>query len=63
MDLILGPFADQRLAALGADDLELYETLLNENDQDLYQWVSGQATPPARLCDIIEIVRQHSLGG
>ena len=63
MDLILGPFADDRLAAMGADDLKLYEALLNENDQDLYQWVSGQAAPPARLSDIIETVRQHSLGG
>lgn len=39
MDLILGPFADQRLAGLDAVLLDRYEALLEENDQDLYAWI------------------------
>ena len=51
MDLILGHFADDQLAALSADDLNLYERMLGENDQDLYLWVTariGQDTQVAR---------------
>lgn len=47
MDLILGPYADARLASLDPAALDLYDRLLEENDQDLYPWISGQAAPPA----------------
>ncbi|VAV99429.1 Succinate dehydrogenase flavin-adding protein, antitoxin of CptAB toxin-antitoxin [hydrothermal vent metagenome] len=53
MDLILGNFADQRLVGLSADDLELYDALLSENDHDLYQWVTGQMPPPDRFSGLI----------
>ena len=46
MDLILGGFADKHLTSLSAADLDALEALMEENDQDLYQWVSGQAAPP-----------------
>ena len=46
MDLILGPFADANLDQMSAAELDLYDQLLNENDQDLYQWVTGQANCP-----------------
>jgi antitoxin CptB len=49
MDIILSRYADLRLAGFDAAQLELYDVLLSENDQDLYQWVSGQLAPPARL--------------
>ncbi|QBX36054.1 succinate dehydrogenase assembly factor 2 [Paracoccus liaowanqingii] len=42
MDLILGHFADECLAELNAADLDLYERMLGENDQDLYLWVTAQ---------------------
>lgn len=48
MDLILGGFANTGLSALDDADLTLYEAMLEENDHDLYAWVSGQAEPPAR---------------
>ena len=53
MDLILGGFADTRLDTLGEADLALYDSLLEENDQDLYAWVSGAATPPDRFAPLI----------
>ena len=43
MDLLLGGFADKAMADLDPDSLDLYEALLEENDQDLYAWVSGQS--------------------
>ncbi len=42
MDLILGPFSDEELVSLTAAELDLYETLLNENDQDLYPWITAR---------------------
>lgn len=53
MDLILGPFADARLAAMDEAALDLFDALLEENDQDLYRWVSGQAAPPDRFAGLI----------
>lgn len=46
MDLILGQYADANLAGMSDAELDAFDAILKENDQDLYQWVSGQAEPP-----------------
>ena len=43
MDLILKNFSKLRLDFMTEEELELYEKLLSENDQDLYQWCTGQS--------------------
>ena len=53
MDLVLGPFADAHLAGLSPADLETYEALLAENDQDLMAWILGQAAPPPALAPLL----------
>ena len=53
MDIILTRFADARLDALSAQALDDYDALLGENDQDLYQWVTGQVAAPARFDGIV----------
>lgn len=53
MDLILGPYADAQLATMSDAELDEFDALLKENDQDLYQWVSGQATPPAHFAGLV----------
>ena len=53
MDLILGPYADANLTQMDQAALDLYDDLLEENDQDLYQWVSGQVIPPERFATLI----------
>lgn len=53
MDLVLGPYADANLAAMPPPQLELYDQLLEENDQDLWPWVLGQQPAPALLADLI----------
>lgn len=57
MDMILGPYSDTEIAKLSAEALELYEALLNENDQDLYVWMSRQAVPPVEHLEIIEVIQ------
>ena len=53
MDLILGGYSDQHLDGMDAEMLDLYERLLEENDQDLYQWVSGQVAAPAPYGELV----------
>ncbi len=57
MDLILGAFAKAHLDAMSAEELSLYETLLEENDHDLYDWLTGQTAVPTVFRTLIaEIV-------
>ena len=46
-DLILGPFADETLSSLDAADLDRFEVLMDQPDQDLYAWIiERDPTPP-----------------
>lgn len=53
MDLILGPYAETRLATMPPEGRALYEDLLGENDQDLYPWVTGAVPAPERFATLI----------
>ena len=53
MDILMMRFAEAHLDSLSDPDLDCYDRLLSENDQDLYQWVTGQTPPPAVFADII----------
>ncbi len=57
MDLILGPFADARLDGLDAATLDRYERLLDENDWDLYYWITGARPVPEPHAMLIELIR------
>jgi len=60
MDLILGRFADTALAGLDAAALDDYECLLEENDWDLYYWVTGAREVPDRHRGLIDRLRNNS---
>lgn len=64
MDLILGPFADSEIAKMSEAELDLYEVLLEENDQDLYPWVTarmqGKAVGPAELSPLLDRVAKFA---
>lgn len=66
MDLLLMAYAEHRLDLLSGDELDVYEALLDENDQDLYAWVSGKDSPPAHLSvmleDVAETYREKGVG-
>ena len=46
MDILLMRFFEAHLRDLDEADLDLYDALLDENDQDLYLWISAQADAP-----------------
>lgn len=52
-DLLLGPFADATLEQLSPDELDAFESLLLENDQDLYLWISRRYGQPSRFDGIV----------
>ncbi|WP_145110572.1 succinate dehydrogenase assembly factor 2 [Cereibacter sediminicola] len=60
MDLILGPWSDVHLAQLSEERLALYDSLLNENDQDLLPWILGQREPPAPLAALISEIGEFA---
>ena len=57
MDLILSAYAEARLPQMDDAGLTLYDQMLNENDHDLYLWVSGQAEAPAEYAALIADIR------
>ncbi|PTV96299.1 antitoxin CptB [Rhodobacter aestuarii] len=56
MDLILGPWADSELEGLNPEMLDLYDQLLEENDQDLYPWISGAMPCPPQYVEILGVI-------
>jgi antitoxin CptB len=57
MDIILSHFSDQALKVMSGDELIVYDQLLEENDHDLYSWVTGAAAAPPEFLGLIsEIV-------
>ena len=59
MDLILMHYAQDNLSGMSDDALDHYDALLNENDQDLYQWCSGQVPPAREFTDLIADIKVH----
>jgi len=53
MDLILTAFARDHLEGMDDATLDAYESMMNENDQDLLSWVIGQAPVPKEHSEII----------
>jgi len=61
-DLLLGRFAERHLAGLERAQLDRYEALLEESDQDLFAWISGQApVPPRHDHELFDLLRSFHL--
>jgi antitoxin CptB len=46
-DIILGRFARTRLGTFTAEELDQYEKLLANGDNDIFDWLSGRSEVPA----------------
>lgn len=49
MDLLLGSFAKKHVPEFNEAELHEYQELLEHNDPDLYNWITGQEAPPAEV--------------
>jgi antitoxin CptB len=62
MDLILGGFARERLAALDASGLDALEALIGVPDNELLAWILGRSAVPARYdTEVMAALRRFTL--
>lgn len=61
MDIVLSAYADDTLAGMTEAELDLYDVLLEENDQDLLTWITGQIAPPESLAGLIKSISTHAM--
>lgn len=54
MDILLGGFADANLATLSGSELDLFEAVLDEADQDLLAYVTHLKPTPLPIVDILK---------
>nr|AKV71238.1 mitochondrial complex succinate-ubiquinone oxidoreductase subunit 5 [Tetranychus cinnabarinus] len=62
-DLILSTFAHRYLNTFDAQQLDVYDSLINgpSNDWDLFYWVVGKKeTPPAFENPIMDLLKEHA---
>ena len=57
MDLILKNFAKLKLHLMSEPELENFENLLFENDQDLYQWSTGLVSHKKEFAELIQDIK------
>ena len=48
-DIFLGRFAERHLATMNEEQVDLFEALLEETDNDLFNWISRRESPPPAL--------------
>ena len=62
MDLILGKYADEHLAAMSSAEMDQFSHLLKQADDELYTWVSGAKTVPEEFDnDIMKTLKSFQM--
>jgi len=56
-DLLFGKFSESQLAALGPSEIAAYERLLEENDADIWGWMTGKTPPAAEYAPLIAMLK------
>lgn len=49
MDLLVGIWAEKKIPTLTEDKLQQFELILDQENPDLYKWLTGQEQPPADI--------------
>jgi antitoxin CptB len=61
-DLLIGGFAVQYLPTLSVPQLDEFERLLDENDVDLVNWLTGRATAPNDVQgEVLDLLKNFKL--
>jgi antitoxin CptB len=62
-DLLLGRFAERRLAELSPAQLDRFEELLDQPDNDLFDWISGKRQVPSAFDhDVVAMLKAFARG-
>ena len=60
-DILLGGFAKRRIGDLSDDQLDRLEILLDQSDNDLYDWISGRSPVPPELDDdVMKLIKNFN---
>lgn len=61
-DILMGRFMDKHLATLTEEQLDTFETLINEvPDADFFKWATGKEVAPAQYdSDVLRMIRELS---
>lgn len=63
-DLVLGTYCDQRVEQLNENELRRYELLLDEEDADIWSWLTGKTPCPKpeflTLLDELKALQLHA---
>lgn len=57
MDIIMESFAVQNLPAFSERALDQYEYILEQNDPDLYSWITGKEVAPDEIASLVVFQR------
>ena len=61
LDVLLGKFLKNCYGSLAGDDQKLFEKLITCEDQDLFNWLLGSATPSDPLfVPMIQAIRDYA---
>jgi antitoxin CptB len=52
-DLILGPFAEAHARTMTDEELDRFESLMDQADHDIFGWIMGGLAPPPEFDDDI----------
>ncbi|MBO0905680.1 succinate dehydrogenase assembly factor 2 [Jiella sonneratiae] len=64
MDLVLGQFADARIAEMSDADLADFEQLMEAPDRDIFAWLTGEAETPQNFdTAVFRQIREFHVGG
>jgi antitoxin CptB len=56
-DLFLGAFAGEYLPKFSVEQLKSYETILNQSDDSLFDWIYRREAPPRELdSDVLRLL-------
>lgn len=51
MDLLVGIWAEKRVPELSEENLRQFELILDQENPDLYKWLTGQEQPPTDIAN------------
>lgn len=60
MDIVMERYADAHLATMSDAELDAFDALLHENDQDLLTWVTGTVPAPDEHAALIARIAAHA---
>lgn len=60
MDLLLGSFAKKHVPNMDVGEISQFEEILQENDPDLYNWITGKEPEPDNVkSEIFDRLKNH----